>query len=141
MRLVGLSCALPRKSVSWTVALQRFPQQDVERLVNNIGVLEHREAEPGVTSGDLALAAAQDLITRLEWPRESIDALVFVTQSPDYYFPGTSHRLHAELKLGLKTMCLDLNLGCSGFTHGLILLNSLMASGQIKRALLLCGEV
>lgn len=141
MRLVGLSCAVPRKVVASSIAYERFPREDVDRILKNIGVLQHREAAPGTTSADLALAAAEALIEKLGWKRESIDGLVFITQTPDYYLPGTSHRLQAELKLGNDCLCLDVNLGCSGYTHGLIVLYGLMAAGLVKRALLLCGEV
>jgi 3-oxoacyl-[acyl-carrier-protein] synthase-3 len=127
--------------VASSAAYDRFPKADVDRIVASLGVLEHREAEPGTTTADLCLAAAEPLIERLGWPKESIDALLFVTQTPDHYFPGTANLLQHKLKLGNKVLCLDVNLGCTGFTHGMILIDSLMKSGLIRRALLLCGEV
>jgi 3-oxoacyl-[acyl-carrier-protein] synthase III len=141
MRLVGLSSAVPKNTVASSAACERFAPQDVDRLVKNTGVLAHREAVPGTTAADLCLAAADRLIEHLAWPRDTIDAILFVTQTPDVYFPGTSHRLQHELKLSNRCLCLDVNQGCSGFTHGVILMRALLASGIVRRGLLLAGEV
>ncbi|MCC7385316.1 MAG: ketoacyl-ACP synthase III [Deltaproteobacteria bacterium] len=141
MRWIGLSSAVPRRIVKSEIAVEHFPKADVDKVVGNIGVIEHREARPGTTSADLAIAAAGPLLERLGWPLDSIDALVFVTQTPDFYFPGSAHRIQNALGLSSKCLCLDVNLGCSGFTHGVIVMQALMGSGLIRRGLLLCGEV
>jgi 3-oxoacyl-[acyl-carrier-protein] synthase-3 len=63
-----------------------------------------------------------------------------VTQSPDYFIPGSAIIL--QDKLGLKKSCLafDINLGCSGYVYGLYVLGNLMSSGQLKKGLLLAGD-
>jgi 3-oxoacyl-[acyl-carrier-protein] synthase III len=38
-------------------------------------------------------------------------------------------------------MAFDMNLGCSGYVYGLSVISSIMASGGIKKALLLAGDV
>src|SRR5262249_19316710 len=70
----------------------------------------------------------------------TIDAVILVTESPDHIMPSSSYRAHQALKLADRCMVFDVNLGCSGFTHGLILMHSLMVGGMVKRGLLLCGE-
>lgn len=140
MRLVGLAAAAPRQVVKSESAHARFPAADVERIVSNIGVLEHRESPPGQTASDLCAAAAEPLLERLGWERKSIDALLLVTNSPDHIMPASAHRVHHALGLGDRCLAFDINLGCSGFTHGLIVMHSLMASGLVRRGLLLCGE-
>ena len=39
------------------------------------------------------------LLRELEWPPEQVAGIIFVTQSPDYALPGTSHVLRARLGL------------------------------------------
>ncbi|MDF5939815.1 hypothetical protein P4234_26780 [Pseudomonas aeruginosa] len=39
---------------------------------------------------DLAFDAAERLLESLEWKREEVDALIVVTQSPDYLAPATA---------------------------------------------------
>ncbi|UVV77833.1 hypothetical protein NXW84_10615 [Bacteroides fragilis] len=50
----------------------------------------------------------------LKWNKNEIDALIFVSQTPDYILPATSCVLQG--KMGFKKECfsLDISLGCSG---------------------------
>jgi len=140
MRLAGLSACVPAVSTQSAIAYEKFPRLEVERIINNIGVIEKRDAEPGTTATDLCVAAAIPLIAKLGWTPDSIDAVILVTTSPDYMMPASAHLAHRELGLGTRCFAFDINLGCSGFTHGLIVMQSLMASGLLRRALLLCGD-
>src|SRR5262249_24555184 len=140
MKLAGVSAAVPKKVVKSTAAYANFPQTDVDRVVNNIGVVEHREVAPGQTASDLCIAAAEPLLDKLGWERNSIDAVILVTESPDHFMPSSSYRAHQVLKLPDRCIVFDVNLGCSGYTHGLLVMHSLMQSGLVRRGLLLCGE-
>ena len=55
--------------------------------------------------------------------------------------PATSGILQDKLKLKNNTYVLDINLGCSGFTHGLITITSLMQNLKLKKGLLAVGDV
>ncbi|MEQ1517386.1 MAG: ketoacyl-ACP synthase III [Usitatibacteraceae bacterium] len=94
----------------------------------------------GVTSVDLCFEAATALLERLDWARESITGLIFVTQSPDYFLPSSSCVLHH--RLGLSDFCaaFDLGLGCSGYPYGLYLAATMLNGGGHQRILLLHGE-
>ena len=70
-----------------------------ERLVRNIGILHRRICHPWQCFSDLALAAAEQLLAELDWRREDVDALIVVTQSPDYKMPATALILQDRLKL------------------------------------------
>ena len=74
-------------------------------------------------------------------PKLHIDILIFVSQTPDYLTPATSGILQDKLKLKKKTFVLDINLGCSGYTHGLITITSLMQNLKLKKGLLAVGDV
>jgi 3-oxoacyl-[acyl-carrier-protein] synthase-3 len=141
MKIAGISAAVPKKIVEPSFAYEKFGELAVDRIVDNTGVLQKREAEPGTTAADLCIAAAGPLLDALRWDRESIDAVIFVTMLSDHYLPASSHRAQQELGLPRRCLVFDINLGCSGYTHGLIVLEGLMAAGVVKRALLLCGEM
>lgn len=141
MRLVGLSGAVPKTKVPSSLAYEKFAKDDVDRVVKNIGVLEHREAMPGTTAADLCIAATQPLLDKIGWDKSTVDGIIFITQSPDFFLPGTAHRIQNELKLSDRVFCFDVNLGCSGFSHGLLIAQGMIAGGLMKRALLMCGEV
>lgn len=141
MRIAGISAAVPKRIVRPEFAYEKFPRLDVDRIVGNTGALAKREADPGITAADLCIAAAEPLLEQLGWARDSIDAIVLITMMPDHFLPGSSHRAHERLGLSTRCLALDINLGCSGYTHGLIVLEGLIASGLVRRALLLCGEM
>jgi 3-oxoacyl-[acyl-carrier-protein] synthase-3 len=89
----------------------------------------------------LAQASADYLLKDLAWPRDSIDLLIFISQTPDYPFPATACVL--QEKLGLRKTCaaFDINLGCSGYVYGLWIASQLLSSLGGSRALLLVGDV
>jgi 3-oxoacyl-[acyl-carrier-protein] synthase-3 len=141
MRIAGVSAAVPRDTIESTIALDRFPEHDVNRIVGNTGVKRKREAPHGTSVSDLCIAAAGPLLDDLGWERDTIDAVILVTTLSDHIMPASAHRAHAALGLSANCLVFDINLGCSGFTHGLILFDSLMKSGLVRRAVLLCGEM
>jgi 3-oxoacyl-[acyl-carrier-protein] synthase III len=93
-----------------------------------------------ICSSDLCTAAAQTLMQRLDWPAESKDALIMVTQSPDYIFPSTACVVHAKLGLASDRAAFDVGLGCSGYPYGMWLAAMMLQSPGIQRILLLHGE-
>jgi 3-oxoacyl-[acyl-carrier-protein] synthase-3 len=141
MRLAGISACVPKNKVQNTAAHARFKPFDVDRIIGNTGVVEKREAEPGVATSDLCIGAAKPLVEALDWAPDTIDAVILVTSSPDQIMPASAHHVHHALGLGPRCLAFDINLGCSGFTHGMMVVESFIASGLVKRALLLCGDM
>jgi len=139
VRFAGLVSCAPHTVVS---NLDCAPEKKAERerLVRNIGINTRRVCGENEYFSDLALKAAETLLAGLEWRKEEIDALIVVTQSPDYLIPATAIILQDRLGLPHTTAAFDINLGCSGYPYGLFVLGSLMASGQIRKGLLLVGD-
>ncbi len=104
------------------------------------GVRSRRVAGDGVCASDLCLQAAERLFLADESFRQDVDMLLFVSQSPDYPLPATASLLQAALGLPPACAAMDMNSGCSGFTHGLFVLCSMVASGACRKALLLVGD-
>ncbi|MFT3997459.1 MAG: ketoacyl-ACP synthase III [Asticcacaulis sp.] len=114
------------------------------RLTGSIGVVTRRIAPAGVMTSDLCQKAADGLLTQLGWAKDSIDVLIFVTQSADYVIPATACALQTRLGLG-ACLAFDINLGCSGYPYGLwtasALLQTLKVEGRAARALVLAGDI
>jgi 3-oxoacyl-[acyl-carrier-protein] synthase-3 len=115
-------------------------QVERERLVRNIGIHQRRMAKPWQCFSDLAFIAAEKLMDDLGWKRDEIDALIIVTQSPDYLIPATAIILQDRLKLSHATIAFDVNLGCSGYPFALNLLGSMISAGVVKKGLVLVGD-
>lgn len=135
----GLATCVPTTVVANTdVPPHMVPER--ERLVRNIGIHQRRICKRWQCFSDLALVAAEKLLGELGWDRDSVDALIVVTQSPDYLIPATAIILQDRLKLGHATIAYDVNLGCSGYPFALHMVGSMISAGAIKRAIILVGD-
>ena len=139
VRLRGLACCVP-KTVLSNLDFFEERKSERERLVRNIGIHTRRICYPWQYFSDLAKAAAENLLDAVGWKREEIDALIVVTQSPDYLIPSTAIILQDRMKLPTTTIAYDINLGCSGYPFGIYTVGSMLSSGGIRKALLLVGD-
>jgi 3-oxoacyl-[acyl-carrier-protein] synthase III len=135
----GLACALPAQVVTNDAFIERFGAEGVKSVVDMIGVETRHVAAPHQTTADLCEAAARVVLERLSWAPETVDALIFVSQTPDYRLPATACALHGKLALPTTCQAFDVNLGCSGYVYGLWLAHALIAAG-VRRVLLLAGD-
>lgn len=137
----GIACAVPR-SVKVAAEQPFFTPAEAENFTSVTGVVSSHLAPNGMTLSDLCQVAADRLMDEADWNRSTVDLVVFVSTSRDFYIcPNTSNIL--QHKLGLRTDCMaiDLPFACSGYVYGLSVASSLMQTGQLKRALLLVGEM
>ncbi len=127
------------KTIYKTIDYLFFSDEEAKMFSKTTGIIERRVANADVTASDLCYQAANALLEELNC-RNDIDLLVFVTQSPDYFLPASAAIL--QDKLGLPTTCMafDVNLGCSGYVHGLLLANRYLQNGGLKKVLLLAGD-
>lgn len=117
-----------------------FDPIEVDKVVKMAGVRTRHIVSDGICSSDLCTAAARQVLTRLQWDPASVDALIFVTQSPDYLLPSTSCLAHRDLGLSDRCATFDVGLGCSGYPYALWLASMMLSGGGLKRVLVLHGE-
>jgi 3-oxoacyl-[acyl-carrier-protein] synthase-3 len=139
VKLRGIAACVPKEKLC-TKDYTMFSETERDIFVKNVGISERRVAPENIATSDLCFAAAEKLITEINWKKEEIDCLIFVSQSPDYFLPATSVILQHRLGLNKTTMAFDVNLGCSGYIYGLQLLSNLISTSQIKKGLLLVGD-
>jgi 3-oxoacyl-[acyl-carrier-protein] synthase-3 len=136
----GIATSVPERTFDNVRDTTAFPKDEVRKVVAMAGVTERRVADAATCSSDLCFAAAEALLGALPWPRPSIDGLIMVTQTPDYFMPSSSCVLHKRLGLSTGCAAFDLGLGCSGYVYGLWLASTMLKTGGLKRVLLLHGE-
>lgn len=136
----ALAAAVPKQIINNLEYTKYFSYDEVKQVVDKTGVLQRRFAEPGTCSSDLCYVAAEKLLADNEIPRNEIDLLVFISQTPDYRMPATSILLQNRLGLEHSTIAFDINLGCSGFIYGLSVVYAMMERSGLRKALLLDGE-
>jgi len=137
--LRGVVCALPARRVTNEHFKASFSDDDINDVVKMIGVEARHWVEDDQTTADLCLAAARRLMERLDWAPDSIDALIFVSQTPNQRLPATACELHGELGLSPNCQAFDVGMGCSGYAYGLWLASAMIAAG-CRRVLLLAGD-
>lgn len=138
--ITAMAAAVPRTVIKNCEYDLYFNKEDIKEIVEKIGVVERRFADNNTCSSDLCFVAAERLLTDMNIDRESIDLLLFISQTPDYRMPATSVLLQDRLRLSTSTITLDINLGCSAFLYGLTVAFSMISAGTVKRALILDGE-
>ena len=114
--------------------------KQLERLKKTIGLSKRRVVDAQTTAADLCEKAARHLIKEAGVDLQQIDAMICVTQTPDYLQPCNAAVIHGRLGLSKNCAALDVNLGCSGYVYGHWLAHSLVASGGCERILLLAGD-
>ena len=140
-KISAVSCVIPKKSKSLLEEknLYNGNEKKIKRVIESSGFYKRRIAEKNVTSSDLCYTAAEDLIKNCNVPKEQIDALLFVSYTPDFLMPATSYVLHNRLGLGENCLCLDIPQACSGYVIGLYQASLLINNGA-KKVLLLVGD-
>lgn len=117
-----------------------FDDDSFERLQRSIGLNTRCIVDEGVCTSDLCIQSAEDIFAHSDIQKEEIEALLFVTQSPDYKAPSTAIIMQDRLGLPKSCAAFDINLGCSGFVYGLFTAFTYINSGM-KKVLLCVGDV
>lgn len=136
----GIASAVPARRQSTADLAKTFGMDEAEKIALGSGVRTRRVGRPGLCCSDLCHAAGESLLNGLGWDRGTIDALIFVSHSPDHPMPATACILQARLGLSKACAAFDVGLACSGYVYGLWIASGLIASG-CRRVLLLGGEM
>ena len=139
--ITALSACVPKQVIdNYRYDLDLWPEEEVRKVVDKVGVMERRFVDDKTCASDLCFAAAERLIADNNIDRSEIDLLVFLSQTPDYRMPATSILLQDRLGLPMSTMAFDVSLGCSGFINALSIVYAMMQNQGFHKALLLNGE-
>ena len=136
----GIAVCAPNHVVE-NRSLDYFTSEEIENVISMTGIERRYVADETTTCSDLCEKAFNVLIEELGWERDSIDAITYLSMTEDYPQPNTACILHG--KLGLSEDCYVSNLkqGCPGWILGISTLATMVSSGQIKRAILMNGDI
>lgn len=142
-RIAGVLTVVPRREQSFVDDMKAFdfPEARSRKLMEVMGYDKHRLVDPGTCVSDLAVFGLEHLFKNGLLDRDGFDALILVTQTPDYLMPPTSNVIQGRLNLKEDLLCLDINQGCAGFVVGLIQAFSLLEQESIRRVVLINADV
>lgn len=140
VKIAGFSTALPKRTLTSQGFLEAAGHAETaETFIRQVGIVERRESKT-LTASDLSYEAGERLIADLGWAKDSIDAVLMVTISPDYILPINACILQDRLGLSKECYAQDVSMGCSGWVYALSVVAALMENGNVKRALMFSGE-
>ena len=138
--ITAMSACVPKRVVYNRDLVDLLPPEELEKTIKSIGIEERRIADTEVFASDLAYKAAVQLMDDNRIAPESIDVLLFVSQTSDYRIPATAPILQHRLGLSKDTACMDITLGCSGYVFALSTAFAYASMDGVNRVLLLDGE-
>jgi 3-oxoacyl-[acyl-carrier-protein] synthase-3 len=142
-RIGGLLAVVPANERSFVdeMANFNFPPARSLKLKLVMGYDKHRIVDGPVCASDLACFGMEHLFATGKLGRDDCDAMIVVTQSPDYLMPPTSSVIQGRLGLKQDMFCLDINQGCAGFLIGLFQAFSLLEQPAVRKVALINVDV
>lgn len=136
----GIAASVPKNVVDNSNFSTNLSDKDREKIIEKTGIQQRRFVKSSQSSTDLAFDAAEKLFESLKIDPNSIDMLLFLSQTPDYHIPTSSAILQHRLNLPTSTAAFDINQGCSGYIYGLSTAFAYASQKGINRVLLLVSE-
>ncbi len=137
IQVLGIGAAAPERVVrNEDLAALGY---DADWIVQRTGIHERRFAEPGVSTSDLGLAAAEKCLARANVRAADVDLIVVATMSPDTRMPSSA--CHLQRKLGTSAAAFDVNAACAGFMFGLTTAAQFVNTGSSKLALVIGADI
>lgn len=139
IKISGIASCVPSKVLDNLEYAESTNDRHIKRQVKLTGI-RYRHCVSGMQrTSDLSVIAAKQLMKTNNWDSNDISAIIFVTQSPDINAPSTAMLIQKKLSIGTDCIAFDVNLGCSGFASGVIIMSSILRNTEGK-GLLLMGD-
>jgi len=113
----------------------------ITNFVKQTGVKQRYISITEQTASDLGYAALRSALHKAQWEAQSLDALIFLSQTPDFnHATGNAFILHNHLNMNSGTLAFDITQGCASFPYGLSVCASLLQQPHIKRVAMVSGD-
>ena len=138
--VAAISACVSKNRLELSELAGLYGEATVSKIMKVTGIRRVSVAPKGTTTADYCAAAAKRLMQERDIDPQSIDGLVFVTETPDYIIPHTSAILQERLGLPNRALAFDINYGCAGYVYGIFQASLLIESGYCKRVLVCTGD-
>lgn len=142
-KITGILSVLPANEVAFEDEMHNYdfsPKQSL-RLKSVLGFGKHRIVKGPACVSDLAVEGFSYLFNNNLIQRDELDAVILLTNTPDFIFPPTSNIIQSKLGLKKDTICLDINQGCAGFMVGLMQAFMMLDQPSIKKVAIVTADV
>lgn len=142
IEILAIGCGLPKDSFNIKDLLLNsgMDQRQTQRLIKSIGFENIRKLKDCYSALDLSINTLKYFIGKNKEYFNDIDAIIYVTQTPDYTVPANNYILQNALNLDSNVFLLDSIQGCSGFVHALLQASIMLNTKQFKKVLIVCSD-
>lgn len=140
--MIAITCIgtyLPENRVSNLELLDKF-ETDEAFIRDKIGVVRRAKKQPNEKASDLCIKAFEDMMSKQDLDKNTIECCVVVTQNPDMNIPHVSAIVHGALDLSENCACFDISLGCSGYVYALSIVTAFMQANGFKKGLIFTAD-
>lgn len=132
---------LPKKKITNDDISSLNSNWNNSSIENKIGISNRNVLEKNSSSLDSAINAVNLFFKKNKCVNEKkIDAILFCSQTPPILIPPCSFIIQSQFNFKKDFICLDYNLGCSGYPFGLFLAKSIMISNSLNNLLLVTSD-
>lgn len=142
-KITGVALIVPENERNFLDDMKMFNADEKRsmRLAKIMGYDKHRITLDDATASDMVEYGFKKLFESGDLRKDEIDALVYITASPDHFLPPTSRILHGKLGLKQEVYCIDITQGCCAFEEGLIQSFLLLDQPTINKVALVTTDV
>jgi 3-oxoacyl-[acyl-carrier-protein] synthase III len=137
-RIVGTGAALPPRRVTNAELAERIDTTH-QWIVERTGIEARHIAADGETTATLATEAAKKALEAAGVEPGQIGLIVLATATPDQTFPSSATKVQAALGIN-DCVAFDVHAVCTGFLYALSVADSMLRSGNARKALVIGSE-
>jgi 3-oxoacyl-[acyl-carrier-protein] synthase III len=136
--VLGVGSSLPKRRVSNEELAQTVDTSDVW-IVERTGIRSRYVAGDDETTASLAAEASRRALEHAGVDALDIDLIVLATATPDQTFPSSATKVQATLGIP-DCVAFDVHAVCTGFLYALSVADSMLRSGNARKALVIGAE-
>src|SRR5215217_6800592 len=136
--ILGTGSALPKRRLDNAELCETVDTSD-QWIVDRTGIRTRYIAGEGETTATLAADAARRALEQAGVSAGEIDLIVLATATPDQTFPSSATKVQATLGID-DCIAFDVHAVCTGFLYALSVADSMLRSGNARRALVIGAE-
>ena len=134
----GVGSALPKRRVDNEELAKTVDTSDAW-IVERTGIRCRYLAGDDETTASLATDAARKALEQAATDPSEIDLIVLATATPDQTFPSSATKVQAALGIA-DCIAFDVHAVCTGFLYALSIADSMLRSGNARKAIVIGAE-
>ena len=138
IKIVQTARFIPAKVVT-NDDLSQIMETSDEWIKTRTGISQ-RHLSLNENTSALCTKVANQLLAKSNWSAQSIDLIIVATMSPDSFTPATAAIVQGNIN-AYQAIAFDVSAACSGFIYGLEVAKRFLSFSDVKRVMVIGGEV